>query len=156
MEDIQTLDDNFIPELTLTSQIRGNLKEAAKWSKFLAIVIFVNIGLMALGVFTMLFGVGFFASDIGMAAGFFSAYAFFMFLMIVFVTIPTLFLYRFANNMQVALQREDQNRLFESFANLKSYCKFWGVLTAIFLGFYALLFVGTLLFGGFGALFGGY
>lgn len=154
MEDIHTLDDNFTPELSLTSQIRSNLKEAAKWSKFLAIVTFVYVGIMALGMFAIVFGMTAFASEFGVPASLFGAYAFFMLLMIVFVTIPTLFLYRFASHMQTALQREDQSRLFESFSNLKSYYKFWGILVAIFIGFYALVLVGAFLLGGLGALFG--
>ncbi|MEM9819850.1 MAG: hypothetical protein AAF985_02210 [Bacteroidota bacterium] len=154
MEDIQTLDDNFAPELTLSAQIRDCLKEAAKWSKFLAIVLFVYVGFLVLALLGLLFGIGALVGELGMGAGFMGIFAFLLLLFIVLITVPTLFLYRFATRMQGALRRDDQNQLFDSFSNLKSYYKFWGILVAVFLGIYALFIVANILLGGLGAVVG--
>jgi len=62
---------------------------------------------------------------------------------------PTLYLYRFATKMQLALNREDQFILSSSFEKLKSCFKFMGIMTAIILGFYALILFGAIVAGAF-------
>jgi len=52
-----------------------------------------------------------------------------------------LFLYRFAVNMRMALQGNNQELLNRSFQNLKILYRYWGILTAIGLVFFALFVV---------------
>ncbi|MEZ5043777.1 MAG: DUF5362 family protein [Saprospiraceae bacterium] len=54
---------------------------------------------------------------------------------------PVLYLYRFSTKMQTALRSDNEAELTASFSNLKSLYKFMGILTAIFIGLYALIFV---------------
>jgi len=52
-----------------------------------------------------------------------------------------LYHYRFSVKTQQALRANDEPLLTEAFSNLKSYYKFYGIFTAIVLGFYVLIFV---------------
>ena len=113
MESNQPLDSNFKEGLHLSGQSLGYLKETAKWGKFLAIVGFVMLGLVML-IFLLL---AIFVGSTGLAAldgpesAVFGAMGaatimFYVFLFIIFYFIPSLFLYRFATNMQIALRNE--------------------------------------------------
>ena len=55
--------------------------------------------------------------------------------------IPIYYLYNFATKMQVALRDDNQVFLRDAFENHKSMFKFYGILMAIMLGFYALMFL---------------
>jgi hypothetical protein len=54
---------------------------------------------------------------------------------------PTLYLFSFASKMQVALRNNDQISLNNSFKNLKSCLKFFGVLLVITLCIYAIALI---------------
>jgi len=121
-----TLDNDFTTntELIIDPETRAFLKETSKWAKFLAIVGFIFAGFMVLiGLF---FGTIFFA---------------------ILYIMPMLYMYRFATKIQTALAREDQFELTSAFENLKSLYKFAGIVTIIMLGFYALTFLGSMIFG---------
>ncbi len=122
---------------------RSYLLETAKWSKFLAIVGFVMIGLFVV----VAIGIGFFMGSqfdgmmggasamggIGIAA---------MYLLIALLYFfPTLYLYRFAKQMRAAIDNNNQGALDESFGNLKSCFKFMGIMTVVMLIFYALMLI---------------
>jgi len=158
MEAYQPLDEDLRPELGLSSQILGYLRESAKWGKFLAIVGFVMCGFIAImalfaGSIISMFS-GFPASEElggGAMAGFGAMITVLYLLLAVLYFFPSLYLYRFSTKVQEALRTNDQETLTYAFENHKSLYKFWGIFTAIFLGFYALLF----LIGGMGAMFVG-
>ncbi|MEO1711741.1 MAG: hypothetical protein AAFU60_00190 [Bacteroidota bacterium] len=155
METSLPLDDNYTSSETfqLSPQIKTFLKETAKWAKFISIVGFVFVGLMILGA---IFATAF-LSSLGSEQEFQFPFPPFLFSVIylIFAAIaffPVLYLYRFANNMQIALQRGDQNVLNSSFENLKAHYKFYGITLAIVLGFYALMLVLSII-GGAAAMF---
>lgn len=148
----QNLSNN---NLTITPEIKGFLRETAKWGKFLAIVGFVMMGLLVL----MGIGMGFFmgsmmadlpeAEGLGGAMG--GAVGFLYVLIALIYIFPLLYLYKFSSKLKVALAQDDQQYLFDSFQNLKSLFKFMGIFTAIFVGIYGLLLVFGI-FGGLAAL----
>ncbi len=152
METNQPLDTNFAEGLHLNHESRGYLKETAKWARFLAILSFVMLGLfMLLGLFAGAF-MSFMMADIPGAemipSGLITAY----FLVAVLIGFfPTMYLYRFASKMNIALQNEDEIALTGSFSNIKSYYKFIGILTLIMLIFYAIALIFALIGG---AMFG--
>ena len=155
METSLPLDDNYSSSETfqLSPQIKTFLKETAKWAKFISIVGFVGVGLMV--IFALFAGAIFssFASDFGEDFPF--PTFLFSVIYLIFAAIayfPILYLYRFANNMQIALQRGDQHVLQNSFENLKSHYKFYWIMLAIILGFYALMLVLSII-GGAAAMF---
>jgi len=156
METSYPLDDNFTTDgVNITEEIKSYLYETAKWGKFLSIVAFVFIGLIIIGMLIMLFvgasalsGLGDSAAMGGVGMGFMvMVYG----IMIALYFFPTLYLYRFSTKMKIALDANDQQSLSESFMNMKSVFKFWGIFTAIIIGFYVLAFLGGIIFGGMGA-----
>src|ERR1700759_5102624 len=130
-------------ELHIDATSQSYLSEAAKWGNFLSIVGFVLSGLLAI--------VALFAGSIfsrvttmyGGGAGFIGA----GFITILYLLIAalyffmSLFLYRFSNKMKIALYANDQATLNDSFLNLKSLFKLWGILTIIYLVLIGLLFI---------------
>ena len=138
--------------LTIDQGTKAHLTETAKWARFLAIAGFVFLLLMI--------GIGIYSSitisrfeddyrDMGMGGGgslWSSAGAGVAVVYIIMAVIsffPLLFLLRFANNMNVALQTNDQALLASSFQNLKICFRYIGILTVISLVLMAL----TLIFG---------
>jgi len=132
---------------------RAHLAEAAKWAKFLAIVGFVMCGLIIVLSFFIgaLFSTS--MSRYGDSAAFGSGFGIIMTIVYlsfgVLYFFPCLFLFRFANNMIVALNSNEQITLNRSFQNLKIMFRYVGILTIIVLGLYIIAFV----FGILGAAF---
>ncbi|MBT8233751.1 MAG: hypothetical protein HKO66_12635 [Saprospiraceae bacterium] len=150
--DTEFLDSNINQgDLIITNEIRKFLKETAKWAKFLSIIGFIIIGLMIIiGLFmgtamaTMMGGM---TQETGMSpllgGGFFTV---FYILLAALYIMPVLFLYRYASNMKVALENNNQQFLSDSFRNLKSHYKYIGILMAILLILYGGVFILGLLF----------
>lgn len=130
-------------ELQIDHQSNAYLKETAKWAKFLAIIGFIGCALIILmGVFAgslMATTFGEMGGGFGGSFGVVMAIVYILFALLAFF--PYLYLFRFANQMQVALRNNDQAALTTSFGNLKSCFKFVGILTIIVLAFYALALV---------------
>jgi len=132
---------------------RAHLAEAAKWAKFLAIVGFVMCGLIIVLSFFIgaLFSTS--MSRYGDSAAFGSGFGIIMTIVYlsfgVLYFFPCLFLFRFANNMIVALNSNEQITLNRSFQNLKIMFRYVGILTIIVLALYIIAFI----FGILGAAF---
>jgi heme/copper-type cytochrome/quinol oxidase subunit 2 len=128
-------------ELQLDQPSINYLSEAARWSRFLAIIGFIYCGLMVIvGLFfgslmgRMMPAVG----DAGMSSigsGFVSVFIILMSLIMFF---PSLYLFNFSSKMRKALNNNDQPILTESLKNLKSFFKFYGIVLIVVLSFYAL------------------
>jgi len=138
MDNPQIIDDNFGGSV-FNSEIKSYLAETARWGKFLAIVGFVAIGLMALG--GIFFGsvLANLTGGVGLISPMFITMMYLILAALYFF--PVLYLFRFSTKMQVALRSDNEAELTSSFQNLKSLYKFMGILTAIILGIYALIFV---------------
>ena len=132
---------------------RAHLAEAAKWAKFLAIVGFVMCGLII--VLSFFIGTLFTtsmsrygdSSSFGSGLGIIMTIVYLSFGVLYFF--PCLFLFRFANNMIVALNSNEQITLNRSFQNLKIMFRYVGILTIIVLALYIFAFI----FGILGAAF---
>ena len=139
MDNPQIIDDN-LGGFAFSSEIKSYLAETAKWGKFLAIVGFVFIGLMALfGLFFGSFMSNFAGGELFPVSPMIFTVMYLLIAALYFF--PVLYLYRFSTKMQVALRLDNERDLTESFSNLKSLYKFMGIMTAVILGIYALLFV---------------
>ena len=121
------------------------LKETAKWTKFLAILGFVGIGLMVLGSLVMLFAPSSLMSNGDFPFG---GKIFMMLLYLAFAVLyyfPISYLYQFSENTKKAIENNDNNAIRDAFAFLKSHYKFMGILTIILLAFYAIIiFIGLI------------
>jgi len=147
--DTEPIDINHTQEFGLSNEIKGYLKETSKWAKFIAILGFVGVGFMIIGAIS----VGIFMSsmssefsDSGMP--FPPALLSLVYLIMAAVmAVPIYFLYQFATKMQRALRTSNAQILTESFKNLKSHYKFYGILMAIFIGFYLIILIIAILGG---------
>ncbi|EJF09964.1 MULTISPECIES: hypothetical protein [Pontibacter] len=120
--------------LSINLESRDFLQNTAKWGKFLAIIGFVGVGIMVLfGVIALTMG-----ASLGGGAISGTFLSLFYLLFAALYLLPVLYLYRFSSNMQTGLMTGDEETIAASFKNLKSLFKFMGVLTIVFLGFYAL------------------
>ena len=121
------------------------LKETAKWTKFLAILGFVGIGLMVLGSLVMLFVPSSLMSNGDFPFG---GKIFMMLLYLAFAVLyyfPISYLYQFSENTKKAIENNDNNAIRDAFEFLKSHYKFIGILTIILLAFYAIIiFIGLI------------
>ncbi|PSR15447.1 MAG: hypothetical protein DA408_08745 [Bacteroidetes bacterium] len=132
-------------KLVINNAISDFLSESARWARFIAIVGFVFVGLSLLGVLaggSTLLAVGL-PSDMD---GFSGLFVVFFLAISAVALVPLYYLYNFATKMQVALAEENPVFLADAFENHKSFFKFYGIMLAIVLGFYALVFVFGLLF----------
>jgi hypothetical protein len=137
-------------DLHMDQQSFNYFGEAAKWAKFIAIIGFVFCGLM---VVVALFAGTIFASmfsamgstGMGMVGGGAFTVVYLIFAALWFF--PCLYLFRFATQMQSAIQSNEQNKLQLSIRNLKSYFRFLGILFIVILSFYALGILGALAMG---------
>ncbi|HYE53338.1 MAG TPA: DUF5362 family protein [Chitinophagaceae bacterium] len=131
-------------ELHVDQQSNAYLHETARWAKFLAIVGFIACAFIVLaGIFAgsimSSMGDGFGMAGLGVGAAI-------MYILIALLWFfPCLFLYRFAVRTQVALRNNEQQNLTAGLANLKSYFKFVGILTIIFISIYLLIFIFAML-----------
>lgn len=150
----QTLDDNFSDSLSINGDIRIFLKETAKWAQFIAIVGLVIMGLFLLIIVLMgtVFGsmAGSFpgGEDLGAMPGLIGGFGMLLYaLFLAMFIFPLVYLLRFAQNTKKALKSDNQEALVLAFQNLKSHYKFYGIFMAIMVGFYALVFLFSLIVG---------
>ena len=143
------MEDNLLVEkgenLVIDWRSKEFLKETAKWTKFLAILGFVGIGLMVLGSLVMLFAPSSLMSNGDFPFG---GKIFIMLLYLAFAVLyyfPISYLYQFSENTKKAIENNDNNAIRDAFEFLKSHYKFMGILTIILLAFYAIIiFIGLI------------
>lgn len=136
--------DHFENQLTYIAVVF--LKESAKWSKFLAIVGFVGIGLMILAGFFMMFGMSSLGASNNMP---FSMAAFSLVYLILAAVyfFPVYYLYQYGAKTTLALRSKNQQLLTDGLGNLKSHHKFLGIFTLILISIYGLFFVFAIIAG---------
>ncbi|HXS55392.1 MAG TPA: DUF5362 family protein [Hanamia sp.] len=132
-------------DLQVSSPVQNFLGESAKWGKFLSIVGFIFCGLMAVISFFIPALIMKLPPYNSMPAGAMSAMTTVM--TIVYLVIagllffPSFYLFKFSVRMQEALNSVSQENFEESFQNLKSLLKFYGITVIVVLSIYVLLFI---------------
>ena len=145
MEEVQP---SSLFSLSIDPSTKAHLSETARWARFLSIVGMIGLALMV--VFGLFYSIwisnvidglqtqmGFQARrnyNSGVAAG--SALMFIIIAAIGFF--PMLFMFRFASEMKIALNANDQEKLNSSFQNLKRYFRYFGVITIIGIGIWTI------------------
>jgi len=127
--------------LWISEDIRSYLYETAKWTKFLSIVGFVFAGITAIGAF----GAGSVLEALGPnhpiakigATGLTIAYL----LLAVVEFYPSYLLYKFSAFTNQAVLFGDQFSLSDAMHKMKSFFKFYGILTIAFIAFYAMVMI---------------
>ena len=126
-------------QLVITEEVKGYLLVTAKWCKFIAIVGFVGLGILALFGFFAMLGVPLMQRNNVYAASVLFGLVYIIFA-IVYI-FPLLYLYRFSVEMKLGVLNNDEGEMTSGFLNLKKLAKFTGILTIVVLGLYALMFV---------------
>jgi len=131
------------------------LAQTGKWSRFLSIIGFIFIGLMALGGFfgaAIMQSMGSAYAGEAMPAGMGIAFGLIYLVIAALYLYPTLALYRFSKLIRPALNNQDQQLFTEAMRHLRNVFKFMGVLTLVVLGIYALILVFALIGAALGAM----
>ena len=133
-------------ELQVDATAAGHLKEVAMWAKLLAVVglvLSILIGIMAIFAGTILANMNrSFGSD-SSAAAIGSGFITVLYLLIGAVYFfLSLFLFRFATKMKLALLTTDQENFNTSLLNLKLVYRIMGIIMIIYLAILALALIG--------------
>jgi len=129
-------------ELQIDSIAYSHLKETAGWAKFLAIVGFVVSGLILLAA---LFAGSLFSSVSAMPSSVAGLMIVIYVIGAVIAFIVSLYMYKFATKMKVALMNNDQEEMNMSFANLKLVFRIYGIIMIIYLAIIVLAMIGGML-----------
>jgi hypothetical protein len=147
------LDDSYnaTTQSGLSNLDKDYLFTGAKWSRFLGIVGFVMSGFLAIAAFFIntLMNTLTAMSPMPGGGGFGGGMG--AFITILYLGMAALgflyasYMYNFGTKTKAAILSNDSELLTEGFKNLKSMFRFSGILTAIVLGFYAVMLVFALI-----------
>ena len=135
--------ENF--ENQLTSTAVGFLQESAKWSKFMAIIGFIGIGIMVLVSVFMAIGIG--ATTMPELPFSMSVFSIIYVVFAAIYFFPVYYLYQYATKTSIALHSKNKHLLTDGLENLKSHHKFLGIFTLIIVSLYGFIFVLAILGG---------
>lgn len=137
---MDTLDQNIEldgDKLKVSNSIKEHLITSASWARFLAIVGFIFTGITAIGALVML--VAAMSTGFGPLIGM----AFLYVGLAVAMIFPALYMIRFAISITKGLNSTKQSEFEYGVQNLKSFFKFSGIFTIVFLALYIILiFIG--------------
>ena len=126
----------------ITAATRRALAETRPWVLFISILMFISVGLMVLGAVGVLLvalmgGMGLFFGVISLLYVLFAAvYA-----------VPAYYLFKYGQRIGDFLRQNGNRQLEAAIVAQKSFWKFVGILTAVCLGLYVLMFVVLLMAG---------
>jgi hypothetical protein len=129
-------------ELAITTEIRRYLYTAGSWAIFLSIISFIACGFLVI--------MGLFMGSMMNASMKMAGMPSFLFTLIYLVMalvyfFPGLYLLRFGNRMRSSIQDQSQEDLTQSFANLKSFFKYSGILIIVMITVYLLAMIAAVL-----------
>lgn len=133
--------------IILNRSARVEIRSAAKWAKFLAIIGFVFSGffiLLGIVIGPILSGVSSMLGE-GSPLGSFptTIFLFIYGFIAVIYFIPCWLLYKFAVNTENALRENTSEKLTESLTSLRRFFKFVGIMMIVILSLYILTMVGV-------------
>ncbi len=136
------LDDKYDSgTIVIEAAIKEHLRVAAKWAKFLAIVTFIFAALIVIAAISMIGFGSSFGNELDYLPGGMGLIGFIYLVFAGIYLIPAISKYKFSNNVKAAIASNNQQQMIESMRNLRSIFSFYGILSAIFIGFYALIFL---------------
>jgi hypothetical protein len=130
--------------LWISEDVRSYIYEAAKWTKFLAIVGFVFTALIAISAFSagaVLNSLAMLSPNNPLVKMGSAAITIIYLLIALLYFYPSFLLFRFSTAANQAVLYADQASLSAAMGKLKSFFKFWGILTIVLIIFYILAIV---------------
>ncbi len=125
--------ENINNEMRITDEARGYLLSTSKWTKFLAITMFVCIGIVIFSVLLLTI-LGNAIPSTPQTAMFGPAYWLFISIFYLIYLFPTYYMYQFAVKIQRALASDDTMTMTEAFKFQKMSAKFVGIMLIILFG----------------------
>ena len=131
------------PQLIVTENMRSYIYDTAGWAKFLAIAGFIVSGLMLMAAFSVGAIMGILNAASGgvygaLGTGVLTFVFIFYTLLILY---PSVMLYLYASQAKQGVLYGDQQSLESSLNKMKSFFKFYGIVTIVMIAMYALVFV---------------
>lgn len=131
--------------MKINEEIKSYLVEIAKWTRLLAIVGYIGIGLLiVIAFFTSAFFAMIPVSDMEQLP--MSLFSTIYFLMAGLYFFPVNYLFQFSKNLSQSLNGDETASLTDAFRNLKSHYKFIGVFAIVIISMYASMFLTMLVF----------
>ena len=133
------------PDLVLNLEAQSYLKEAGKWAKFLAIMGFIFCGLILVlaifagTVFSIMSSVVPNGNSIPAGLGGIVSVIYIL-IDVVYFFFPY-YLYQFSDKIKKGINFNDTAHVTAATEKLKSFFKYWGILTVIIIAFYALAII---------------
>lgn len=126
--------------IAVDDEIKNYLLETAKWSKFLAIVGYVGMGLLVILGLVFMIGLSVFSSisQLGFPMGLFG---FIYIIIAVIYYFPINYMYKFSVQLTQGIKSNNQQSVNSGFGNLKSLFKFMGIFTIVILSLYAVILI---------------
>lgn len=121
--------------LKITDDIRRYWQQTANWALFLAVLMFIGLGFMMLGMF---FG-GLMSVNSGTAEG--MVVVVFLFLYAALLFFPAWYYYKFSTLTKQAINTGDNNALEDGFDYLKRFYRFIGILVIAVIALYVLFLI---------------
>ena len=145
MENSDLLND----EVQISPLSQSFLIESAKWGKFLSVIGFIFCGILAIAAFfvpAIYNKTAAFRNMDASLSGVMSTVIVIVYLALaILLFFPCFYLNKFSVKMRTALASMSQEQFDESFKNLKSLFRFYGIFTIIILSFYILIFAFAML-----------
>jgi hypothetical protein len=142
-EVINTVEENDAPQLIITENMRSYIYDTANWAKFLSIVGFIMSGLMimaALSIGAIMGTLNAVSGGIYGALGT-GALTFMFILYTLLILYPSIMLYLYATKAKQGVLYGDQLSLENALSKMKSFFKFYGIVTIVMLAIYLLAFI---------------
>ena len=131
--------------VVLPPEALAYLRESGRWASFLSVMGFIFCGIFLI---IALF-IGTFFSYVARVSPGYSGFpqggfgiisVFYIGLDVLYFFFP-FYLYRFADRIKKGVVFNDSFNVTEALSNLKSFFKLWGIVTIVFVGFYALMLI---------------
>ena len=134
--------------LHITALSRDYLLSAGKWSRILAILGFIGVGFIVLAGLFMVFASNFLPTTQEVPMPFPLSFIGIIYFVIAAVYIyPLISLFRFANQVEKGVNKQDSMTLEEGLKNLRGFFRFLGIMSLVMIGIYILAFIGLAIFG---------
>ena len=127
--------------LVVTEDIRSHIYETAKWARFLAIVGFLTSGVLIMVAFSASAFENALTQTPGgqqMAELGSTMLTVIMLLSALLYFYPSLMLFKYASAAKTAVLYQEQESLSVAMAKMKSFFKFWAILTIVTISFYVI------------------
>ena len=106
----------------LSPQLKTSVEEISKWAKFLGVIGFISLGLIIMAGFNK-------GSDANKTWSLIFAVIFFF---------PVLYMFNFGRKGLAGIKGNSKNDVEDAFENLRSFFRFFGVISAILVGIFGI------------------